>query len=1158
MDENKSTHVADAPADKQSVHSKLDAVRRAMVVHQLCRLTLLLALLAILWAWVVGAADFWLEISFASRALAFAGLLAAIGGLLWSGIRAARRWNETTAAARIEQSYPEFGQALRTAQQYTVYPEHAVPAAPHLVTRLVDDVRHRMQRVELGEVVPWNRLMLPIAGLAAALLTTLGIVAFVPETLVTAGRLLLGPLQYTNVVVVPHERPVPQATDVTIQVDIAGRPLPQPLELLVRPVGQQQWQRVVMQSADQDAANALRGTRRAREPAARDLSDARQEPHERRVQGKQLAKIVAPQADVEYRVVGGPVDSPIYRLRVLPPLVQETLEARITPPAYTQLPPESTSDTDVTVVEGSQLEWNLVLNREPAEVRLEPIRSQAKSSAASDSAAANSAASTDASTDAVAALPVAQLDGNRASWRLDAIDQNQRYEVVATAADGIEFRSKPIQVRVKKDRAPTIVFRQPAETLEVTPTTEVQLGLEVQDDYGLSHIGIEYDLGDGTRHVLWEATLEGQAAQAVSPTLFLEEHRLNFDDSVTYYAFAQDNRPDGVRTTSPLRFIDIRPYKREYEIVNGQCQGGGGGCLSLDELIARQRHTLNLTFMHRDSSSVDAKLSARIGRSQQEILTATQEFTAGWESQFGPEPALQQAMDAMRKSLESVEQPDLPTTADHQSRAMVSLVKARKNLRQFVKNCSSSGQSACVSFDQQMAQRLRQLKEEGEKLSNEVSPSQLQQQLDQIAQNQRQWSEQVSPAAGEHGAQLEKDPAQSSAQKPRSSEQPKPGQSKPGQSKPGQSKPGQSKPGQGTPGQSDSEKSDSQHNTPAELMAAQEAAERQVETLQRVLEKDPRASETALRRMEELAEQIRKSEEAYAQANEEGQSDQQQRLAADQAAQLAKQASQRADALRDHLLGLMAADLNERFARADQLAQRIAAGQETLAQRSSSGQANSGQTNTDAPLSQQQDDLIEETKALDDLLKHLAADTSLERPELARGIDQVRELYPPEQVIRQMEQAAEVLREQETVGELAASATQRAAEQIRLLADQLRELHRQLLQPKLDELLAAEAQAAELLAALQAGGNEATLAAQLPALANRASELHVQWQPTTQGLGTTQLAEEGQLRGILRGLQAKIQEVVLMSAEMDADEPVPPQYQPLVDEYYRAISDDLR
>lgn len=50
----------------------------------------------------------------------------------------------------------------------------------------------------------------------------------------------------------------------------------------------------------------------------------------------------------------------------------------------------------------------------------------------------------------------------------------------------------------------------------------------------------------------------------------------------------------------------------------------------------------------------------------------------------------------------------------------------------------------------------------------------------------------------------------------------------------------------------------------------------------------------------------------------------------------------------------------------------------------------------------------------------------------------------------------------------------------------------------------------------------------------------------------------GALRGISKALQAKIQEVILAGSVLDMDQPIPAEYRPLVDEYYRTLSDDLQ
>jgi hypothetical protein len=48
------------------------------------------------------------------------------------------------------------------------------------------------------------------------------------------------------------------------------------------------------------------------------------------------------------------------------------------------------------------------------------------------------------------------------------------------------------------------------------------------------------------------------------------------------------------------------------------------------------------------------------------------------------------------------------------------------------------------------------------------------------------------------------------------------------------------------------------------------------------------------------------------------------------------------------------------------------------------------------------------------------------------------------------------------------------------------------------------------------------------------------------------------IRDVARVLQTRIQEAILAGALLDSDQPVPPEYKPLVEKYYKTLSDDLR
>ena len=137
------------------------------------------------------------------------------------------------------------------------------------------------------------------------------------------------------------------------------------------------------------------------------------------------------------------------------------------------------------------------------------------------------------------------------------------------ALDSPRFR-----IRVQMDKKPQIRFVSPEEDLEVIPTTEVPLSFEASDDLGVTKAGVLYKIGDGSPQTLWEHEyVESQDSLHAQNTLFLEDHQLTFRDAVTYYAFAEDNYFDKPRrVTTELRFIDIRPFKREYQIT--QAPGG--------------------------------------------------------------------------------------------------------------------------------------------------------------------------------------------------------------------------------------------------------------------------------------------------------------------------------------------------------------------------------------------------------------------------------------------------------------------------------------------------------------------------------------------------------------------------------------------------------
>ena len=1062
------------------VQHQLRATRTQLQQYGLCDQILRFIWQAVLVLAAVGVVDYFWPAPALVRAAMLLGLgVAAITRAIRWG-QQQRELNELSAATRVEAAHPELGQRLRTAYQFGK--SHVPEDSPKLTSALIDDTNQRAQHVDFRHTVPWSRLVPGTAALILLLVGGLLLLAVWSETRTTFARLLLLPLHYTKLQVT-QAQPVPVGTDVTIQAVITGRPADE-ATLWFRRQDESTWNRqpLLPRGAEEDAAPA-------------------------QVHGELTARIRCDH-DLVYKVVAGPAVSRRCELKVLQPLTQRSFLAHVEPPSYTGQQPQSISEMDLTVVEGSLVSWELVLNRTPAEAKL---------TAPTGMSAFGKP------------MPEISIQGSKLVCDLSQLEESVRYEVHATAADGMMFASDQIHIRVKKDSGPTVEFKRPQQQLEVTPTTEVALQLHVSDDFGLGKVGIEYQINGGEKHSLWEQDLSGaQDTLTTVPVLYLENHLLHFDDAITYYAFAEDNRAEPHRSRSELRFIDIRPYKREYQIVNGNCQGSGS-CLTLEELIARQRHTLRRTFANVDRQPVQDKLASRLAHSQHEILEATRQFATGWERQFGPTPGLQLAATAMEEAAAKLDQRQLGQAMPFEESALAGLVSARQNARKFLKNCSGGQFGQCKKYDNEMVQKLRAPKKKEEA---EQSLAATRQALQELARDQRTWSEQVASTSG--GARLDQS------------------------SNPQQVQPGSRPTSAGSQTAS--------QPTMSQLADAQQQAARRAQQLQDALRDNETANELTAQRMVEAAEQIAKSSKLMEASQPHD------------ATQHARRAAKLLEQLDEHLQGLGSADLAQRLAIAEQMAARLAEAEGSVAQ--------ALDENSAAPdLASTQGELADQTEILADLIRHLEADALGDDPALRKALGELQAVQQPASLAQDMRRLASEIAT--GAHDKAISGARAAERDLAEITRQLSSLRRRLMQPRLDELLAAEAQAAAILQAIQEAAPGSEIAAQYEHLQRKLSQLNVSAQSkrasasssghqARQGTGNQTAASSGgfsagqpqftyagrnvnaELRQIMDVLQSRIQDAIVLTARMDADQPVPPKYRALVDEYYQVLSDDLR
>jgi len=539
--------VAPPDAGRRIAERVEDARRHVVRVRFITRCLLALAAGLTLWG-VLTWVDYRVELPWTTRMIGLAAVVAATvvfakrGLPQWTGA-----YRLEDAAGDVERRLAHFGQRLRTTVDYQDPERRPSRAEPQLVRALEDDTYSLSQQADFSVVVD-SRPMLAGVGIVAVLaMAWLVTLVMSPEWRIATGRTLLLPLQYTTVTFTPAEQTIRSGESVDVVAEISGRAI-HAAAVRFRPVasdgdGDGEWTtlKLVPPTTDDDPQNSA-----DQAPAAALI-------------GKVAATLADCQQDLEFEVVAGPVPLPLGRVRVLQPLEIKEYQAQATPPEYTGKPVEQFDNWTFKVLEGTHVALQVELSRAASEARLTPVKNKSDKSKSQDSSA-----------DPSSAMEL-RIDGGVLRGDLADLRTSGVWELTAKAADGIELEPQRLAIRVQPDGRAKVRFLEPAEELEVISTAEVPLVMEAADDLTLVRIGIACQVANGPMKTLWQQDLaEGTTDQIRGQTtLQLEDFKLTFQDGVTYYAFADDKYFDQERRTStPLRFIDIRPFKMAYQMLD--------------------------------------------------------------------------------------------------------------------------------------------------------------------------------------------------------------------------------------------------------------------------------------------------------------------------------------------------------------------------------------------------------------------------------------------------------------------------------------------------------------------------------------------------------------------------------------------------------------
>jgi len=614
---------------------------------------------------------------------------------LWRCVLVFRRWNLIAVAGRVEKSFPELGQRIRTVLEFpwdrdkprrsSSIPNEPDPVekcsssgiAPSLISALSRQVEEQTATLDFQRVIPY-RLLGIVGGVLMVTGLMIGVSAAMNWEWRTAlSRAMGSDIPYTTILVQPGNVDLVQGDSLPIKFQLHGRRRDQS-QLQWRSTGSENgWTIDTIESPEN-------------QPSPRTWS-----------YNIQLPSVEGP---LEYRIVAGPVASPVYHIGIRYPLHLKQVRATLQHPAYTGQADRSFSDGNMSGLIGSTAMFSMELDRSPATASIELSR-------IGDLEPGEKRHWTQA----------AQIDGAFVTWRLP-LAHDLTWTLSARSPEGTTLPEKRFRVRVHPDRPPEVSFQEPDTNSEVHTLAEVLMQIHASDDFGLTRAGIVFQVNNLEEHTLLEedfvqaanAAAEAQQTGHLTPrtraqlerVLPLEYFELTQKDAVTYYAFAEDNFPgQPQRTRSDLRFIDIRPFRVEYDQRTGQSLRGDGGNArgrlptALDELIRRERQILNRTMklQDREKNRKPREINAIDELVQEQgLLAALTRELADYTLEFAAQEeidTLYRAEASMLAAIDSLSLGNFETAAIQEKDAQQYLVEGRNQLRRLLQQSLFARQS---------------------------------------------------------------------------------------------------------------------------------------------------------------------------------------------------------------------------------------------------------------------------------------------------------------------------------------------------------------------------------------------------------------------------------------------------------------------------------
>lgn len=614
------------------------------------------------------------------------GLVIAVGLLLawiaWRRWRTARsQFAMERVIADVEASSPDSGQQLRTAHEMASHT--AKTNEEHwLWSRLMESAHRQVRAMNMDQFVP-KRDMVRWVSVGGAAVVVLIIAAMLSAEFRLALRRVAMPLAAPTYTMVTWKSAPAVFDDLhpaRLAVTVSGRAVPPRLE--VREKGAATWQtRALTVLLDGQTFDAV---------------------------------VSALTHDFEARVLAGDGETSIrlVRYRPIPPLEETKLVLHY--PGYTGRESEEREGGDVSVVEGSTVDWSFKFNTAPGHVEWKLA----------------------SGTSTPQSIPL-QSDGAtlKATWKVPL----GKFAGVLTLfdTDGSTLDSWKYEVVGLADKLPIVELLEPAKDTKATCVTELPVRIRARDDFGVAEVGLIMEAAGKTIWTL-EKVIDAKNERDVfeMTRAMLETIPLTINDNIKLYAYALDHKPrGGPRSVSALRAIDIRDFRRLERLGKGGDKPPPVNPLNLaklEKLIKLERvvvsecHVTNEEAQEEMAENIPTKCKDTAVK-QAEVFTKTGELVEFWKTEPGisrdDQVLLGTAHTQMGETSKHLARSLTEQALASSDRALGSLLQLRRHMMRIF----GEGSCSCENQDEaEPPKPLEELAREAERLANEEQTVQTQ------------------------------------------------------------------------------------------------------------------------------------------------------------------------------------------------------------------------------------------------------------------------------------------------------------------------------------------------------------------------------------------------------------------------------------------------